>query len=251
MTPERPRTDLELPRVENVVGAERKRRKGRKRRGGGGEGSAMLESATRRSRRTQAQALTEESEDEEDLTRISIPSSSASPAVAAASLETGATTAMTEQNYPSSQFEGGMLTACVTGAVAAITVAAVGAILAPVVAAGAVAAAGTTMIVNNLSNDNRAIQESHDQRMIAEAQIEAARDVQNHKASVKAQECTNKANIKAQERVMMKMVDKGHYAALDLFANGHRNGRSKKRIGGPRRAGLLEYDSDTDSCRDD
>ena len=47
---------------------------------------------------------------------------------------------------------------------------------------------------------------------------------------------------------MMKMVDKGHYAAPDLFANGNKNGRLRKRIGGPRRAGLLEYDSDTDSC---
>lgn len=71
--------------------------------------------------------------------------------------------------------------------------------------------------------------------MIAEAQVDAARDVEKHKATVQAQ-----------ERIMRRMVDKGQYGPLDMLGNGDGNrglsggsGRLRE-IGRSRRVGLLE-----------
>jgi hypothetical protein len=48
--------------------------------------------------------------------------------------------------------------------------------------------------------------------MIAEAQIDAARDVEKHKAAVQAQ-----------ERIVWRMVDKGQYGLLNMLGNGDGN----------------------------
>lgn len=68
------------------------------------------------------------------------------------------------------------------------------------------AAAGVTAIVNSLSNNNRAVQEPHDGRMVAEAQIDAAPYVEKHKATVQAQEW-----------IVRRMVDNGQYGLLNVL----------------------------------
>jgi hypothetical protein len=185
--------------------------------------------------------LDEDSGDDEALTTIGTRDSNtgnkSSPAVAASATGTGSTTTTTTETDSPSESQGGGWSPYLTGAAVGV-----GVLCTPFIAAGVVtatgyacAAAGATMIVNNLSNNNRAVQESHDQRMIAEARIEAARDVRKHNATVAAQ-----------ERVVTKMVEKGQYGALKMLGDVEGSGRKKsggrqKAIGGPTRAGLLEY----------
>jgi hypothetical protein len=202
----------------------------------------MPDPASRRTPRALAPALDEDSGDDAALTtsstRDSNTGNNSSPAVTAAATGAGsATTTTSGRDCPPSESEGGGWSPYLTGAAVGI-----GVLCTPFIAAGVVtatgyacAAAGATMIVNNLSNNNRAVQESHDQRMIAEARIEAARDVRKHNATVAAQ-----------ERVVTKMVEKGQYGALGMLGDVQGSQRKKsggrhKEIGGPRRVGLLEY----------
>jgi hypothetical protein len=158
----------------------------------------------------------------------------------------GTSTTAVEQYWNAFQSVGGDWSPYIAGAAVGI-----GAVCVPFIAASvatatgyACAAAGVTMIANRLSDNNRAVQQSHDQRAIAEAQIEATKDVRKHKETVEAQ-----------ERVMKTMVKNGQTEALAMFGNGRGNGYGRKKghgrhkeIGSPQNAGLLEYHHDFDSC---
>ena len=210
-------------------GRERRRRRERGRR------NIPPEPSPRRVSHTQALTLGEESGDEEAATSNSNIGNNATRAVPAAG--TGATTTTTpEQDSPTPEARGAGWAPYAVGAAVGI-----GVVVTPFIAVSmgtalgcASAAAGLTAIVNNLSNNNRAVQESHDKRMIAEAQIDAARDVEQHKATVQAQ-----------ERIMRRMVDKGEYGPLDMLGNGNGNrrrsgGSGRLREIGHSRIGLLE-----------
>lgn len=197
-----------------------------------------------------APALAEESEDEEAVMRMTSDANTGnntSPAVAtAAPGRAGVSTTAVEQYWNAFQSVGGDWSPYIAGAAVGI-----GAVCAPFIAASAAtatgyacAAAGVTMIASKISDNSRAVQQSHDQRAIAEAQIEATKEVRKHKETVEAQ-----------ERVMKIMAENGQTEALAIFRNGGGNGSGRKRghgrykeVGGSRNAGLLEYHHDFDSC---
>ena len=184
---------------EREWGNDRERRRRRER----GRGNIPPEPSLRRASHASALTLGGESGDEEAATSNSNIGNDATRAVPAAG--TGATTTTTtEQVSPTPEAGGAGWPPHVVG---------IGVVVTPFMAVSmgtalgcASAAAGVTAIVNSLSNNNRAVQESHDRRMIAEAQIDAARDVEKHKATVQAREW-----------IVRRMVDEGQYGLLNVL----------------------------------
>jgi hypothetical protein len=216
---------------EREWGYERERRDG-------GDGSTIPKQERQRRSRALAPTSPEKSEDEEAVARRrrrdSSTGSDTIPALPVPATGTGETTT-TEQACPTSASEGVGWAPYAVGAVIGIGLCAPFVATGVVTAAGyACAAAGATAVMNNFSNNNRAVQVSHDQRMIAEAEVQASVDVAKHKATVAAQ-----------ERVMTRMVEKGQYEALGMLGNDRgsrwkKSGGRHQEIGGPRRLGLLE-----------
>jgi hypothetical protein len=221
-----------------VRGRGRERGHERERRDGG-EGSTISKPAWRRTPRALTSTSPEKLGDEEAVakrrTRDSSTGSDMIPAVAVSVAGTGVTT-KAEKACPTSASEEVGWSPYAVGAAIGIGLCAPFAAAGVVAAAGcACAAAGATAVINNFSNNNRAVQISHDQRVIVEAKIQATADIAKHKATVAAQ-----------ERVMTRMIDKGQYGALGMLANDQGSRRKKSggrqhEIGGPKSLGLLEF----------
>jgi hypothetical protein len=124
-------------------------------------------------------------------------------------------------------------------------------------------ALATSLVMNNSSNNTRVMQVSHDQCMVAEANIQATAEVAKHNATVAVQVSHDQRKIAeaeihsaaevakhniiiaARERLLTKMVENGQYEGLSMPGNDQgsrrtKNGRKHPEIRGLRMPGLLE-----------